>query len=347
MASFTKSAGGWRVRVRKNGQTHTATFPTKAAAQEWATRTEAEILAGRLGRLPDKTFADLVDRYLKEVTPTKRGERQERFRLARSMDDELGSVKLNDLGPEHVAAWRDRRLNVVSGASVNREWNTLSNVCQVAIKEWRWLERSPFTTVKRPKDPEPRQRVISDEEQARILAVCGDNYGTVMGRVWAAFLFALETAMRAGEICSLTWGCVRSDHVHLPMTKNGSARDVPLSAAAMAIIDAMDRSADPVFGLSAASLDANFRKVKVKAMCPDIVFHDTRRTALTRLAKVFTNPLELARISGHRDLRVLSSVYYAPSISDLASRLSSQSPSTPAIASSGPREAEAENRGSD
>jgi hypothetical protein len=106
------------------------------------------------------------------------------------MDDDLGGVSLDALGPEHVAAWRDRRLKAVSGASVNREWNTLSNVCQVAVREWRWLKASPFTTVKRPKDPEPRSRVITDAERDRILLVCGDNYSTVRGRVGAAFQFA-------------------------------------------------------------------------------------------------------------------------------------------------------------
>jgi integrase len=337
------------VQVRKGGQTHSATFPTKASAQEWATKVESEINAGRLGKLPDKTFADLVDRYLKEVTPTKRGSRQEAFRLARAMDDDLGDVSLDALGPEHVAAWRDRRLKAVSGASVNREWNTLSNVCQVAVREWRWLKASPFTTVKRPKNPEPRSRVITDAERDRILLVCGDNYSTVRGRVGAAFLFALETAMRAGEVCALTWGNVHTDHVHLPMTKNGTTRDVPLSAKAVEILDKLrPQNPHPIcFGITAVSLDATFRKIKVKALCPDIVFHDTRRTALTHLAGIFTNPLELARISGHRDLRVLMNVYFSPSVSDLAKRLETPAPSPSATASSAPQEVQEESPRSD
>ncbi len=50
--------------------------------------------------------------------------------------------------------------------------------------------------------------------------------------------------------------------------------------------------------------------------------HDTRREALTRLSKIF-NVMELAKISGHRDLRVLQNVYYAPSADDLAEKLDS------------------------
>lgn len=77
---------------------------------------------------------------------------------------------------------------------------------------------------------------------------------------------------------------------------------------------------ETVFGVSTASLDALFRKAKRLALIEDLHFHDTRREALTRLSKVF-DVMELARISGHRDLRVLQNVYYAPSVQDLADKL--------------------------
>jgi integrase len=72
--------------------------------------------------------------------------------------------------------------------------------------------------------------------------------------------------------------------------------------------------------LSTSTLDALFRKAKARALVEDLHFHDTRREALTRLSKVF-DVMELARVSGHRDLRVLQNVYYAPAIGDLAAKL--------------------------
>jgi integrase len=75
-----------------------------------------------------------------------------------------------------------------------------------------------------------------------------------------------------------------------------------------------------VFDVSTASLDALFRKAKARALIEDLHFHDTRREALTRMSKIF-DVMELARISGHRDLRVLQNVYYAPSVKDLAAKL--------------------------
>lgn len=320
MASFLRRGDSWRVQIRKAGQSHSATFPLKAQAQQWAAQIEAEIIAGRLGKAPDKSFADMVERYLKDVTPTKRGARQEAFRLKRAMDDELGKVRLEALGPEHVADWRDRRLKSVGAASVNREWNTLSNVCQTAIKEWRWLKASPFTTVKRPPEPPPRTRVMTDDELARLLVVCGDNYSTVKGRIGLALQFALETAMRAGEICGLEAIHIHDHHVHLPLTKNGSSRDVPLSNAAKEILKLLDGYAfetGKVFGLTAPRLDAMFRKIRTSAGIEGLHFHDARATALTRLSKVL-NVMQLARVSGHRDLRILQQVYYRETAADIA-----------------------------
>lgn len=321
MASYAKRGKVWRVQIRKGGKSYNATFPLKVQAQEWAAQIEAEIVAGKLGKVPDKTFADLLTRYRDEVTQTKRGARAEGLRLARSMTDAIGLLKLSELTPDQVGRWRDRRLQVVGPASVNREWNTLSHACTVAVKEWRWLMENPFSAARRPPDPEPRQRVMTQAEVDAILHACGDDYTTAMGRVGLILLFALETAMRAGEICGMVWPNVHERHVHLPRTKNGSARDVPLSSAALAILAKLPRDAATVFDVPSATLDALFRKAKARALVSGVTFHDSRRTALTRLAQRFQNPLDLARISGHRDLRILSQVYYAPTIDSLADRL--------------------------
>jgi integrase len=133
-------------------------------------------------------------------------------------------------------------------------------------------------------------------------------------RVGAAFLFAIETAMRAGEICALTWDNVFEKHMHLPVTKNGYSRDVPLTVEASRIIEQLKpvtETEPTVFAVSARSVDALFRKAKKRALIEDLHFHDSRREALTGLAEIF-DVMELARISGHRDLRIVQNVYYAP-----------------------------------
>jgi integrase len=71
--------------------------------------------------------------------------------------------------------------------------------------------------------------------------------------------------------------------------------------------------------LNTTQLDALFRKAKQKALIEDLHFHDTRHTAITRLAKKL-DVLPLARIVGHKDLRQLM-VYYNESAETLAQQL--------------------------
>lgn len=332
MATYEKRGSSWTVRIRKAGINKSATFPTKHQAQSWAAKIESEIFSGMLGKAPDRPFSDLIERYKTEITPTKRGARAESFRLDRTLGlgknrqpDPLALINLQKLGPEHIAEWRDRRLKQVSVASVLRELCTLSAACNVAVKEWRWLQSNPCTGIKKPPPPKPRTRRISPAEINELLVAAGYDHNSIpetqTARVGAALLFAIETAMRAGEICNLMWEHVDLDRrvAHLPKTKNGHARDVPLSLEAVRILNQL-KGNDPVFGLTAANLDALFRKLKARALITGLHFHDSRAEALTRMSKK-VDVMQLARISGHRDLRILLSVYYREDMATVATLL--------------------------
>ncbi|MDP3308272.1 MAG: site-specific integrase [Methylotenera sp.] len=242
-------------------------------------------------------------------------------------DKELVDVSVDKLDVTHVSAWRDRRLLVVQPNSVRREWAILASACTVAINEWKWLKINPFVGVAKPAQGKARSRRLTDDEITRLTYSSGYAVDrapdTVTSRVGAVLLFALETAMRSGEICALTWEHVHAKHVHLPNTKNSFARDVPLSAEAKRIIKQMKDVAGCetlVFGLEDDQRDALFRKIRDRCDIKELHFHDTRREALSRLSKKL-DVMELARMSGHLDLKILMSVYYAPKIGDLADKL--------------------------
>ena len=308
MAIDQLPSGKYRVRVNRAGVRRSATFARKSDAQAWESRALADAVDARLGRVPDHTVADAI-RRLAEMRTGK-----DAVRLNALLRDPLADVSLRRICKSDIASWRDRRLSVVSPASVNREWNTISGMFSLCIREWGWLHANPMRGVARPPDTPPRTRRISADELARLLHCAGyeNAPSTMTSRVAAVLLFALETAMRAGEICGLAWEHVHLDrHVaHLPKTKNGSARDVPLSAEAVRLIEQC-RGVDDrlVFGMTTASLDALWRKIKRRALCDDIHFHDSRATALTRLSQRL-DVMQLARMSGHRDIKILYAVYY-------------------------------------
>ncbi len=226
----------------------------------------------------------------------------------------------------HIAALRDTRLRTVVGSTVNRELNLVSNVFSVARREWHWIAESPTKDVRRPKNPASRDRRPTDDETQRLTFALGFDESpaeTKSQRVGVAYLFAIETAMRAGVICALRREYINDNVARLPasVTKNGTKRDVPLSKRALELLSFLPKVEDgqPLFGVSAASLDALFRKAKERCVIEDLTFHDTRHEAMTRLAKKL-NVLELARMVGHRDLKMLQ-VYYNESAAEIASRL--------------------------
>jgi integrase len=324
MAYIRKRGKGWYVEIRKLGVEKHATFDSKTQAAKWAADTEALIVAGKASGVPDITFRALMERYRDEVSSKKRGEKWEKTRINLLLEDEIANVKLVELDQPHIAGWRDRRLKSVSAASVRREWNILSAACSTAVDEWKWLPKHPMKGVKRPEAPQSRDRRINEKEIDTLLYILGydgNTPSTISARVGAAFLFAIETGMRAGEIAGLTWDRVYLDKSYLKTFGKTRAayRDVPLSPKAIEILKSLDRNEDSVFCLKTQQIDALFRKAKDRALIKDLHFHDSRAEAVTRLAsKLDINAL--ARAIGHKDLRMLQ-VYYRESAEDIAKKL--------------------------
>lgn len=319
MASIRKRGTSWRVEVYRDGTRESQTFPTKQQASAWAMQREAE-LGGE--RLPEHTVKDALKRYAREVSPTHKGEKWEIARLRMMERDPLALVRLPALRKEHVAEWKRRRLELVTGASVAREMTLLMQVFEEARREWGWLHVNPARDVKKPPTPASRKRRITQAEIDRVTLACGLTElesGTAMQRTGLAFLLALETAMRAGEILGLKWTDVGTKSVTLPRTKNGDQRQVPLSPRAREIIAALPRDKATVFDLDAPTRDVLWRRARDAAEVDDLHFHDSRAEAIWRLSKKF-DVMELARVIGHRDLRSLM-IYYQTSADELADRL--------------------------
>jgi integrase len=332
MASFRKRGKSWEASISKNGVRQYATFDTKAEATAWAAKTEADILTGNKSVRSDRKLSDLLKRYAKEISSTKRGGKWETTRINAFLKESLSNIRLDDLNQTHFAEWRDSRLSVVSEGTVIREMTLLNHALNVGVKEWLWLAKNPLTGVRRPAEPPPRSRLISDDEIDRLLYALGyanEPPQTITARVGAAFAFAIETALRAGEICALRWGDIETHRRFLRVTatafgagKTAAAkREVPLTARAIEIIEYLRyvKTDESIFSLKSAQIDALFRKAKARSLIKDLHFHDSRAEAITRLSKKL-DILALARMVGHRDLRMLQ-VYYRETAEDMAKKL--------------------------
>lgn len=319
MATFQKRGKKWRAIVRYRGTTTSKTFRTKSEAQQWALDAEVDLERNKYA-IPDKSVGDLLTYYADNVSVKKRSRDWERKRIRTLQKDPLCEVKLPDLSSADIALWRDRELKKHGAGTVLRDWTLLNHAFALAIREWKWLRENPMSTVKKPKEPPPRTRRISQEETETIIVASGyQREGepvTLVQRACIAFLFALETAARAGEIAGIEPEDVHEDYVHLRKTKNGDPRDVPLSKEAKRLLKQIGYT----WGMTGTQISYMFAKVRDRSGLEGLQFRDSRAEALTRLSKIF-DVLELARISGHKDLKILLNVYYRPTVSELAEKL--------------------------
>ncbi|MDR3353157.1 MAG: tyrosine-type recombinase/integrase [Zoogloeaceae bacterium] len=328
MASYQKRGDKWRALVRIRGTTCSRTFATKREARAWAIPAEAELRqqAEQGEQAEARTLGTLFLRYRDEITVGKRGAYPETIRLNCLLADTLAAVPLARLSASHIAAWRDRRLQRVKPGTVIRELSIISAVCHVAASEWKWLEMNPCRDVKRPPRPEARDRRIHTREIEELLEAFHyrreEKARSVSERVAVAFLFAIETAMRRGEILNLRWEDIdfQSSIARIPKGKTRAARrEVPLTREAKRLLHQLPRDSTRIFDLNVWSFNSAFRAARSKTGIQNLHFHDTRHEAITRLAQKI-DVLPLARIIGHHNLHQLL-VYYNEAASDIAKRL--------------------------
>jgi integrase len=226
------------------------------------------------------------------------------------------------LDASKIAVYRDERLRQVSAGTVIRELAYFSSVINHARREWGINIPNPVQLVKKPASPPGRNRILSEDEEVRLLeASIPQANRNIYTRPF--IIVALETAMRRSEILSLRWQDLDFGKrtAFLRMTKNGESRTVPLSSRAIATLDALPRLAGAnVFAVNFPALENNFKRARMRAGLEDLRIHDLRHTAATRLAEKLSNVLELSAVTGHKQLNMLRR-YYHPKAEQIALKL--------------------------
>ncbi len=314
----------FQVKIRRNGANLSETFETLAAAKSWRTVKIGKVVAGDfVDRTKEKraTLRDLVQRYLDDVTPTKKGSRQEANRLRAWMRSDLAPYSIAGIEPSDIASWiAARKDEGKAPTTISNAVNLLSAVFGKA-REWGYNIDNPCRGVARPSPRPARFAVMSEADQRLLIQACE------RGPMWLPFVvkLALTTGMRQGEIRRLNWNHIHDTHAHLPDTKNGTSRDVILTTAGAAVIaelrQNLPRRLDGwVFGdPDKLSADGGFTEWQVQQAYADaakwaaehlgvkrLTFHDLRHVALTALADYHDNLIELQQTSGHKTLSSLA-----------------------------------------
>lgn len=343
MATLVKTPSGtWKAVIRKQGwPTSAKTFRTKRDAEDWARRTEDEMVRGVfIERAPSErmTFGVALDRYLAEVTPTKKESTQRAERLkAVSLRLFFGRYSLAAVNADLVARYRDYRLGEGKKPNTVRlELALASHLFTTVIREWRiGLVQNPVANIRKPSVGEGRDRRLSKDEERRLRKAVATHSNPMLRWI---FDLALETGMRSAEITGLTKGQVDLQRriVRLSKTKNDSARTVPLTRHATEVLASAvanpvrPKDTDLVFfgepGRDGRRRPYNFNKawlgVKAELGVSDLRFHDLRHEAVSRLVEGGLSDQEVAAISGHKSMQMLKR-YTHLRAEDLVGRLDS------------------------
>jgi len=306
---------GYRAHVQVGARRKSALWPTKREAIDWGRKTELEFKQNPTES--GRTLGDAITKYLADVSSKKEGEKWEKLRLAAALEH-FGNVPLSSISQPEIGAWRDKRLETVSGSTVQRERNLLRNVFTRARDEWHWMQGDPFKGVEMPKENDHRTALWDWKRIRRVLRFLGYVSGakpvTDYQQVALAFLIGLHTSLRASEILRVDKDSFNPvTRVIRVKTKTMKLAQIPVTRRALKVCKLA------AFTINAVDLDALFRKARDGTMAGDFTFHDSRAFALTMLARK-VDILTLSRISQHKDLKMLMR-YFRESPEQIAQRL--------------------------
>lgn len=348
----------WQVQIRRKDQKLSKTFQYKLEAEKWARKTESEIDRGIFISTIEAertTLSKLIERYKLEKLNIKpkneetadnkktpvdksklaiKAQVQEKSRL-NIIERALGKKIIATITTSDIIQFRNMRLESIQANSANREITTLKRLLSFANNDCKIILPHGVPSIKKLSVDDARERRVTDAE---IEAICNNTKSAELPSI---VMIALYTAMRRGEISNLMRSNIDFSvpSVKLMETKNGKNRIAPLMPAAAALLKSLPTRIDGfVFSLRDRQITQAFERALERArkayeadckiknieadhnFLSDLRFHDLRHEATSRLAELLPNVIELSRVTGHQDLKMLSR-YYQVSIRDLAKKI--------------------------
>lgn len=302
MASFRKlPSGRWQASVRRKGHpAQSRVFAKKALAERWARQVEEDISMRAVTPEADRTLLSaLIDKYLLEITPRKRARQSETSHL-RIVSSHLGRHHLSALTAQVVLDYVDLRIGQVGADSVRKELGKLAVVIDAGIALWGIdLPANPVHTAKGvlkvTKTLAPGVRRDRRPTAAELEILLSSHIGPLVE-------FAIETAMRCGELANMLPEHLDGDVLAIPKTKTDAPRIIPLSPRARQILAGLEMAPwVPVWRLRPQSMSRAFMRICDGAKIVDLRFHDLRHEGASRLFEQGLSIQEVASITGHAD----------------------------------------------
>jgi len=285
---------GIKVATRKQREAGTDTFEAalrRYVAQYQFKRCKSWEWAARMLGLAVDPGAARAPKQCPPLVVIKDGSKGANGQRRTSLADRWGGRRVADITAADIAAAVEKaseRAPVVA----NRLHAVLSSFFRwAASQNVRLVPVNPCSGLNRPTKETSRERVLSDDELRRVWAAAGELGHPYTGIVRLLVL----TGQRRNEIADLRWSEIDLENrvLHFPRerTKNGRPHDVPLSAAALAIVAGLPKlvDADRVFTVKRRPITAFSRKknrLDARSDVTDWTLHDIRRTVASGLQRL-------------------------------------------------------------
>ncbi len=322
-----KSVGYQAIVRRKGFRTVVKSFQTRTEAKKWSRQMEIKLDRGDHSDYSEAfklTLGDIIRRFISEGYHKKQRDKWVEGRANSILNDTIADTNLLRLSSRHIAEFRDRKLEQWSPTTFNKHKSLISRVIDISMRDWEiYLPQNPMKLVKKLKEPNPRTRVLVDDEEQRLIEACASS-GCIYLK--PMFEFSIETAIRQGELLKIRYENInfKKRTLLLKDTKNkGLDRIIPLSQKAFFILQSQPRQFDGrVFPLTCNVLRHYWLEVMRKTKIENLRWHDLRRHAISIMfAEKNLSVPEVQLISGHADPTMLLNTYTRLDPEKLVSKL--------------------------
>ena len=314
MAYLRKHRGKWQSVVRIKGHPNIArSFTQRSDAKRWGHETELKIRREDAGiaRIKYPIFREVALRYLNETSMGKKCFKVERGIINILLHESFAEYPINKVTPSVIARFRDKQKKIVKENTINRRLDVISTIFTTVRKEWDYALKNPVLSIRRPKNPEPRDRRITDAEKNLLLR--GNKTSEQLREIIEV---AFEVGMRQSEILNIHPEHIKDQTLFIPAAKT-KPRLIPLTKKALSVL----KNATLPFNIDRHLLGKRFRRLCKHYRINDAHFHDLRKQSLTNFMKdKKLNAPDTMLIVGHKDPRMLLRIYNNLQVADVAKK---------------------------
>lgn len=266
------------------------------------------------------TFAAFCEQFM-ALHASKRKSEKTFFRpMVRQLCKTFGSKRMNAITQLEIERSIADRLKSAGPGTVNHHIGFLKLLFTKAIK-WGVLPKdsSPAADVEKLKVPPPKpedeaRRFLTVKQTDRLIDAASD-------RIVPIIQLALLTGMRRGELLRLTWPQIQDGMIRLHETKSGKERRLPVTAEIQAVLKQvrveqqqgtvvdLEQHVFLYRGKPMQGFKRSWEVSRKRAGLPRTRFHDLRHTWASRLLAAGVPLLEVMKLGGWSDVKMLISRY--------------------------------------